>query len=115
MDCVDRDRVSDTLRSAGAGRRIRVIWFCESAAPKGQSVVNKVTWQKAGRVTEPGRYMFRYGWLTITADDLAIWRQFPEASFTLVTLPSTPDAPEEFHLGAFEIPARPSSPVLDEH
>ena len=66
-------------------------------------MVNKVTWQKAGRVTEPGRYMFRYGWLTITAEDLAIWRQFPEASFTLVTLPSTPDAPEEFHLGAFEI------------
>ena len=75
-------------------------------------MVNKVTWQKAGRVTEPGRYMFRYGWLTITADDLAIWRQFPEASFTLVNLPSEPDAPEEFHLGAFEIPARPS---LDQH
>jgi len=32
--------------------------------------------------------------------------------FTLVTLPSTPDAPEEFHLGAFEIPA---SPAIDEH
>jgi hypothetical protein len=56
--------------------------------------------------------MFRYGWLTITAEDLAIWRQFPEASFTLVNLPSTPDAPEEFHLGAFEIP---TSPSLDEH
>jgi hypothetical protein len=78
-------------------------------------VVNKVTWQKAGRVTEPGRYMFRYGWVTITADDLAIWRQFPEASFTLVTLPSPPDAPEEFHLGAFEIPSPPSSPSRDEH
>ena len=34
-------------------------------------MVNKVTWQKAGRVTEPGRYMFRYGWLTVTAEDLA--------------------------------------------
>ena len=78
-------------------------------------MVNKVTWQRAGRVTEPGRYMFRYGWLTITAEDLAIWQQFPEASFTLVNLPSTPDAPEEFHLGAFEIPASPSSPSHDEH
>ena len=56
--------------------------------------------------------MFRYGWLTVTAEDLAIWRQFPEASFTLVTLPSEPDAPEEFHLGAFEMP---TSPSLDEH
>jgi hypothetical protein len=78
-------------------------------------VVNKVTWQRAGRVTEPGRYMFRYGWLTVTAEDLAIWQQFPEASFTLVNLPSSPDAPEEFHLGAFEIPANPSSQPLDEH
>ena len=75
-------------------------------------MVNKVTWQKAGRVTEPGRYMFRYGWLTITADDIAIWQRFPVASFTLVNLPSEPDSPEEFHLGAFEIPA---SPAIDEH
>jgi hypothetical protein len=75
-------------------------------------VVKKVTWQRAGRVTEPGRYMFRYGWLTITADDLAIWQRFPEAAFTLVKLPSAPDAPEEFHLGAFELPAHPT---IDEH
>lgn len=78
-------------------------------------MVDKVTWQRAGRVTEPGRYMFRYGWLTVTADDLAIWRQYPDAAFTLVNLPSAPDAPEEFHLGAFELPAGSSSPSLDEH
>ncbi len=59
--------------------------------------------------------MFRYGWLTVTADDLAVWQRFPEASFTLVNLPSDPDAPEEFHLGAFEIPPRPSSPPHDDH
>jgi hypothetical protein len=52
--------------------------------------------------------MFRYGWLTVTAADLAIWQQFPEAAFTLVNMQSEPDAPEEFHLGAFELPT-PSS------
>ena len=92
-----------------------MIWFFKKPGTEGLSVVNKVTWQKAGRVTEPGRYMFRYGWLTVTAEDLAVWRQFPEASFTLVNLPSDPNSPEEFHLGAFEIPAHPSSPSLDEH
>jgi len=66
--------------------------------------LNKVTWQRAGRVTEPGRYMFRFGWLTVSADDLAIWRQYPDAAFTLVNLPSEPDAAKEFHLGAFELP-----------
>src|SRR6185312_5352428 len=53
---------------------------------EGLSVVNKVTWQKAGRVTEPGRYMFRYGWVTVTAEDLEVWQKFPEAAFTLISL-----------------------------
>jgi hypothetical protein len=77
--------------------------------------VNKVTWQQVGHVTEPGRYMFRFGWLTIVPDDLAIWMQFPDASFTLVQTSAPPLAAEadpdeplsaetdEFHLGAFEL------------
>jgi hypothetical protein len=63
--------------------------------------VNKVTWQQVGRVTEPGRYIFTFGWLTITAEDLAVWERFPQASFTLVQ--TATDAGEEFHLGAFEL------------
>ncbi len=71
--------------------------------------LHKVNWQRAGRVSEPGRYMFRFGWLTITEDDLAIWRQYPEAAFTLVNRAVDPDAPEECRLGAFELPvASPS-------
>ena len=71
-------------------------------------MVNKISWQKAGGVTEPGRYMFTFGWLTVTAADLAIWQQFPQAMFTLVELPANPDSESpssEFHLGAFELPA----------
>ena len=64
--------------------------------------VHKVTWQKVGRVTEPGRYMYRFGWLTISAEDLAVWERFPDAAFTLV-LRSAADAVEEYHLGAFEV------------
>jgi len=73
-------------------------------------VVDKVTWQKAGRVTEPGRYMFRFGWLTVTAEDLAIWRKFPEAMFTLVPMTASRDLDDEYHLGAFELPPGSSSP-----
>ena len=36
--------------------------------------VNKIIWALAGRVTDPGRHMFMFGWLTITAIDLAIWQ-----------------------------------------
>src|ERR1700736_3413883 len=52
--------------------------------------INKITWQKAGRVTEPGRYMFSFGWLTVTADDIAVWELYPDASFTLVEVVTEP-------------------------
>jgi hypothetical protein len=67
-----------------------------------QLAVDKVTWQKAGRVTEPGRYMFRFGWLTIAAEDLAIWNRFPNADFALVRM-ATSDGDDEFRLGAFDL------------
>jgi hypothetical protein len=67
--------------------------------------ISKITWQKAGRVTEPGRYMFKFGWLTVTADDLAIWRQFPDTTFTLVRTAN--EAEEEYHLGTFELQVGP--------
>ena len=80
-------------------------------------MVNKISWQKAGRITEPGRYMFTFGWLTVTADDLAIWQRHPDALFTLVELPppaqrasdegDEDDEQEtsEYHLGTFELPS----------
>ena len=73
--------------------------------------LHKITWAHAGHVTEPGRYMFRFGWLTITADDLAVWKAYPNAAFTLIgaTPPGPaegdePPAGEEFRLGIFELP-----------
>ena len=72
--------------------------------------VNKITWPQVGRVTDPGRYMFTFGWLTITAEDLAVWKAYPNAAFTLLrTLTSLdeaaeePLAGEEFRLGTFEL------------
>jgi hypothetical protein len=86
--------------------------------------VSKVTWQQVGHVTEPGRYMFRFGWLTVVPDDLAIWTQFPDASFTLVhtsapPLAAEPDEPtadtEEFHLGAFDLPVTAAPSLTGSH
>jgi hypothetical protein len=81
-------------------------------------LVDKVSWQQVGRVTAPGRYMFTFGWLTVAAEDLAIWQKFPDASFTLVkTTAPAPDGAEqvpgeaEFHLGAFDLP--PALPRRD--
>ena len=72
--------------------------------------VDKITWDRVGRVTEPGRYMYTFGWLTITAGDLDIWKQYPQAAFTLLV--SVPDETiaGEFHLGAFDVAPDTPSP-----
>ncbi|KIZ47422.1 MULTISPECIES: hypothetical protein [Rhodopseudomonas] len=65
----------------------------------------KLTWQEAGRVTEPGRYLYKFGWLTITPDDIAVWQTHPNAAFALVAYPPSDaiDAIDEYHLGSFEL------------
>jgi hypothetical protein len=72
------------------------------------SVARKVSWQEVGRVAEPGRYLFRFGWLTITDADLAIWQDHPNAALTLVRVPGvaaepSEDVAEEYHLGAIDL------------
>lgn len=74
-------------------------------------MVDKINWQRAGHVTKAGRYMFRFGWLTVTAEDIGIWQQFPDAMFTLVKLPDGESVADEFHLGAFEIPVTKKAPA----
>ena len=70
--------------------------------------VNKVNWSQVGRVTEPGRYMYKFGWLTITAQELEVWQRFPDAAFTLYR-PSVAETEDDFRLGTFELPEGHSS------
>ncbi len=64
--------------------------------------MNKVNWTQVGKVAEPGRYMFRFGYVIVTAEDLAIWQKYPEASFTLIPMFSA-GPQEEYKLGAFDL------------
>jgi hypothetical protein len=77
--------------------------------------VNKISWQQAGHVTQPGRYMFRFGWLTVSPEDISVWEKFPNAVFALVrtaAAKTTPaEAGEEYHLGVFEFQ---TGPLADE-
>jgi hypothetical protein len=47
--------------------------------------------------------MFKFGWLTVTAEDLAIWKQYPNAAFTLLRTAPVEKAEDEFRLGTFEL------------
>ena len=49
--------------------------------------------------------MFKFGWLTVTAEDLAIWKQFTTATFTLISLKPS-EGVEEYRLGSFDIGSR---------
>jgi hypothetical protein len=70
---------------------------------KQDDLVNKITWAQVGRVTEPGRYMFRFGWLTLTAEDLMVWQNYPNAAFTLFKTATRQNDTDEFRLGTFEL------------
>jgi len=51
--------------------------------------------------------MFKFGWLTVSAEDLAVWQEYPNAAFTLygTGAPTQPgdQTEEEFRLGTFEL------------
>lgn len=63
--------------------------------------VNKIKWARLGSVTEPGRYEYPFGYLTISSEDLAVSKHYPRASFTLIRSTETDN---EFRLGAFTLP-----------
>lgn len=45
--------------------------------------------------------MLRFGWLTVTAGDLVIWKKFPNATFALIS--AEPKDGDEYRLGSFDI------------
>jgi hypothetical protein len=65
-------------------------------------MVNRVSWKQVGSVKEPGRYMLRFGWVTIRAEDLAIWEKYPDAIFTLYEVART-ESNEEYRLGSVDL------------
>jgi hypothetical protein len=78
--------------------------FGEQRSDGDDLTVNKISWAQVGRVTKPGRYMFKFGWLTITAEDLSIWEQFPDAAFTLYRTPTAEQEEDDYRLGSFALP-----------
>ena len=69
-------------------------------------VVARVSWGNVGKVQEPGRYMFRFGWVTITVEDLKIWSQISRAMFALYEVPGAETA-DEYRLGSVDLNTPP--------
>lgn len=64
--------------------------------------VNRVSWKHLGLVQEPGRYMFRFGWVTVTVDDLQVLSLFPEATFALYEVAGVENS-DEYRLGSVDL------------
>lgn len=58
-------------------------------------------------VHEPGRYQFKFGWVTITAEDLAVWSQYPRATFTIYQ--ARGEGPDEYRLGTVDLRSEPNA------
>jgi hypothetical protein len=50
--------------------------------------------------------MLRFGWVTVTADDLQVWSLFPAAIFGLYQVPG--EAENEYRLGSLGLNIPPS-------
>ena len=77
-------------------------------------MVNRVSWKQLGLVQEPGRYMFKLGWVTVTAEDLAIWAQYPEATFALYEVPGPERLNDEYRLGSVQLALAQADPQVTE-
>jgi hypothetical protein len=77
----DKSWVARELAASGASLSEIDAELARAEAATKALAVKKVTWAQVSRVTDPGRYMFKFGWVTITAEDLAIWEQYPNAAF----------------------------------
>jgi hypothetical protein len=66
--------------------------------------VARVSWSNVGNVEKPGRYMFKFGWVTITNEDLAIWSQFPDATFALYEVRES-ETGNDYRLGSVNLNA----------
>jgi hypothetical protein len=66
--------------------------------------VNKITWDKIGRVTEPGRYRCFFGYLNVTSEDIEVWVRYPQATFTSISRPTSEQSVgEDYRLSAFDV------------
>jgi hypothetical protein len=57
---------------------------------------------QVGRVSEPGRYLFTFGWFTIAESDLAIEARFPNEEFALYATARHHGPAQEFRQGTFD-------------
>lgn len=60
----------------------------------------EVSWQDVHKTEQPGDYPFRGGMLTVRAREIEIWKEHPDATFTVVPFQGQ-SGPKRFVLGTW--------------
>jgi hypothetical protein len=47
--------------------------------------------------------LFKFGWLTVTPEELTVWKQYSNAAFKLPRTTPAEEGEDEFRLGTFEL------------
>jgi len=64
--------------------------------------IPKLSWDDVGKATEPGQYKSRYGLIQVRADEIRIWKMYPNAAFAVMQ-PSPFSDQDVSRLGSFDV------------
>jgi hypothetical protein len=64
--------------------------------------IPKLRWDDVGKATEPGQYKSRYGLIHVRADEIRIWKTYPNAAFAVMQ-PSPHSDQNVSRLGSFDV------------
>jgi hypothetical protein len=64
--------------------------------------IPKLRWDDIGKATEPGQYKSRYGLIQVRADEIWIWKTYPNAAFAVIQ-PSPYSDQDVSRLGSFDV------------
>ncbi|MBR1126697.1 hypothetical protein [Bradyrhizobium iriomotense] len=79
-----------------------LVTICRPPLPLPEDGILRLRFSDVGEPSEPGEHRSHYGLVAITRSDLAVWKAFPDAVFTVIQ-PSPYSNATIFRLGTFEV------------
>jgi hypothetical protein len=74
----------------------------QSLPVRSDGEIPKLSWDDVGKATEPGQYKSRYGLIQVRADEIRIWKAYPNAAFAVMQ-PSPYSDQDVSRLGSFDV------------
>jgi hypothetical protein len=76
--------------------------WCPRSSVSSDGDIPKLRWDDIGKTTEPGQHKSRYGLIHVRADEIRIWKTYPNAAFAVMQ-PSPYSDQNVSRLGSFDV------------